>query len=235
MKFLRTIAYVLALNFLAVAGGLGYLWKSRHLDRLRLSAIKAIVFPPAAAPVAESATAGSSATTQPTLQLDELLSKAAGLSAEEQVQFLQRSFDARMAELDVRQRQLADQQRQIDFGGKRLADDRAALDAERKQLTAAEQQAAVDAGDQGFQDSLALYTAMPAKQVKTIFMTLTDDTMMRYLEAMPPRTAAKIMKEFKAPEETDRIQKVLERMRQRSSATQPAGESAAAGTSPIAP
>jgi len=56
-----------------------------------------------------------------------------------------------------------------------------------------------------------------------------DDTMMRYLPKPCPRDpAAKIMKEFKAPpEETDRIQKVLDACASASSATQPAGESAA--------
>jgi hypothetical protein len=55
---------------------------------------------------------------------------------------------------------------------------------------------------------------MPARQVKTIFMSLTDDTMIQYLRAMEPRTATKITKEFKSPEEVTRIGQVLEKMRQ---------------------
>jgi flagellar motility protein MotE (MotC chaperone) len=211
-NLLRTIAYAMALNFLAVVGGAGYLWRTGHLDRGRALAIKALIFP-TTQPVTVATAAGASATTQPTFQLDELLKKAAGLSAEEQVDFLQRSFDSRMAQLDLRQRELADQQRQIDFGRQRLADDRTALEAEKKKLAADQQQAAVQAADQGFQDSLQLYEVMPAKQVKAIFMSLPDDTVMRYLQAMDASKAGKILKEFKTPEETDRIQKVLERMR----------------------
>ena len=227
-KILGLLAGVLALNFLAVAGGVGYLFKSGHLDKSRLSTIKEILFPPP--PPAVTVATGASASTQPSLQLDELLKKAAGRSAEEQVEFLQRSFDSRMAELDLRARQLNDQQHAIDFGRQRLATDRTSLEAEKKQLKAAEDQAAVQASDQGFQDSLQLYSSMPTKQVKTIFMSLSDETMMRYLEAMPPKTAAKIAKEFKTPDETDRIQKVLERMRQReSAATQPVAAVAPAG------
>ena len=63
-------------------------------------------------------------------------------------------------------------------------------------------------------DTLTLYNSMQAKQVKTIFATLDDDTVVRFLSAMQPRTAAKIVKEFKSPEETARIQRVMERMRQ---------------------
>ena len=54
---------------------------------------------------------------------------------------------------------------------------------------------------------------MPGKQVKTIFMSLDEETMRQYLQAMEPRVAAKIMKEFKSQEETARIQKVMEAMR----------------------
>jgi hypothetical protein len=219
-KILGLIAGVLALNFIALAGSVGYLFKSGHLDKTKISAIKEILFPPP--PPAVAIVGAEGASTQPSVQLDELLKKAAGRSAEEQVEFLQRSFDSRMAELDLRQRQLNDQQHQIEFGRTRLVADRTALEAEKKQLKAAEEQAAVQASDQGFQDSLALYSNMPAKQVKTIFLTLSDETMMRYLEAMPPKSATKIIKEFKSPDETDRIQKVMERMRQReSAATQP--------------
>jgi Mg/Co/Ni transporter MgtE len=68
--------------------------------------------------------------------------------------------------------------------------------------------------DTGFQEALALYQAMPARQVKTLFMTLDEDVVTRFLHAMQPRTATKIIKEFKAPDEHDRIQKILEKLRQ---------------------
>jgi flagellar motility protein MotE (MotC chaperone) len=237
-KLLSVIAAVLALNFVSLAGMTGYLWRTGHLDRDRANQIKAILFPAPAASTAELATGGS--TTQPTIELDELIKKAAGLSAEDQVAFLQRSFDARTAELDLRQRQLTDQQRQIDFGRQKLTDDRTALDAEKQSLAATEQQAQQQASDQGFQDSLQLYSTMTPKQVKTIFMTLPDDIVMRYLEAMSTPKAGKIIKEFKSPDETDRIQKVLERMRLQNAGgaqTQPAAAESlpTAGLNPTLP
>jgi hypothetical protein len=54
---------------------------------------------------------------------------------------------------------------------------------------------------------------MPPKQVKQIFMTMDDETVQRYLQAMEPRGATKIVREFKAPDETQRIQRVLDKMR----------------------
>ena len=212
MRFLRVIAYVLALNFLVTAGGASWLWRSGHLDRDRASQIKDILFP---APTTQpTVVAAQGPTTEPSLQLDQLIQKAAGLSPQQQVDFLQRSFDQRMAQLDLRQRQMDDQQRLIDFGQQKLADDRAALAKEKKALDDSEAAAAKLANDQGFQDSLQLYSAMPAKQAKMIFANLPDDVVQRYLEAMDVGTATKIIKEFKTPEETNRIQKVLERMRQ---------------------
>jgi hypothetical protein len=233
-KLFHVIAYTLALNFLAVAGGAGYLFRSGHLDRQRLTAIKAVLFPAPAPATTTAAGRGGPSATQPSAALDELVKKAAGLPSDEQVQLLQHSYDSRMAELDLRQRQLADQQRQIDFGRDRLTAERAALEADKAKF-AAQQQVLAQTNDQGFQDSLALYSAMPAKQVKTVFMTLGDETMMKYLEAMPARTATKIIKEFKTPDEMDRIQKVLERMRLRSESGPTTAPSSTAQLTPGGP
>jgi hypothetical protein len=209
-KLLNVIALALALNFLAAIGGVGYLWRSGHLDRDRVNAIKLVLFPPPATQPAEAAKAAG----QPMLSLDDLLKKATGRSAEEQVEFIQRSFDARLAELDLRQGQINDQQREVDIGRQRLAADRATMDAEKKALDAQVQAAAVLASDQGFQDSLQLYLAMPAPKVKDIFMNLPMNVVVQYLEAMDASKAGKIAKEFKTPPEMDRIQKILEQMRE---------------------
>ena len=55
---------------------------------------------------------------------------------------------------------------------------------------------------------------MPPKQVKLIFMTLNESTVQEYLTAMDTRTAGKIIKEFKTPDETAFVQRILERIRQ---------------------
>ena len=118
-----------------------------------------------------------------------------------------------MAELDRRQRELADLQRQVDMANQSLARDRTSLDAEKKQLADREQLAATLAADKGFQDSLRLYQTMPARQVKQVFLAMDDETVTRYLQAMEPRGATKIVREFKTPDEVQRIQRVLDRMR----------------------
>ncbi|WP_428939493.1 hypothetical protein [Fontivita pretiosa] len=211
-KLIDVIVLTLAVNFLAVIAGIGWLWQQGRLDRQRIAEIRQIVFP--ASPQQSPATQPSAEpTSQPTLKLDELLAKAAGRTATEQVEFIQHAFDAQMALLDRRQRELNDLQRQVELARQQLARDVESLQSREQQLAAREQQANQLASDKGFQDSLALYSTMPARQVKTVFMGLDDQTVMNYLQAMPSRTAGKIIREFKSPEETSRIQRILERMR----------------------
>ena len=220
-KLWNVFVLTLAVNFLAVAAGVAYLYRAGRLDRTRFQAIRLILYPPPAPPVPAATRPAAPARVEPVLQLGELLAQKSGLSAAEQLEFIQQTFDARMAEMDRRQRELADLQRQVDMANTTLAKDRVALDAERKQLSDREQLAATLAADKGFQDSLKLYQSMPARQVKQLFMTIDDETVRRYLQAMEPRGATKIVREFKAPDEVQRIQRVLEKMR--APATRPAG------------
>ena len=228
-KLWNVFVLTLAVNFLAVAGGVAYLYKDGRLDKQRIDAIKLILYPPPTPTPPATTQPAEAAKAEPVLQLGELLAQKSGLSTAEQLEFIQQTFDTRMAELDRRQRELADLQRQVDMANAALARDRAALDAGRKQLADREQLAATLAADKGFQDSLKLYESMPAKQVKQLFMTMDDEPVTRYLQAMEPRGATKIVREFKAPDEAQRIQRVLEKMR--GPATRP---STAAGAAPTA-
>jgi len=219
------LVLTLAMNFLLVIGAVAWLYQSGRLDRPRMHAIKEVVFPPpaAATPAVEPETA-TDPTTQPALKLEALLAKQSNLTAGEQVEFIQRTFDAHMTQLDRRARELADLKSQVDFASQKLESDRAALEADRKKLEEERQQAQKLATDQGFQDTLGLYNSMPAKQVKQVFMTLPDETVMHYLDAMTPRKAGKIIEEFKSPDELDRIQRVLEKLRRGEPTTQEAKE-----------
>jgi hypothetical protein len=211
-KLLTVLMLTLAMNFLAAVGGVAYLFQSGKLDKAKVAQIKDIV-------TGKGAATQPSATTQPSssgsrLNLTNLMANQTGHSAVEQIEFLSRTFDARMLELDQRQRQITDLQRQVDLANQKLAADRAALDKREKDLADQQQQAQRLQSDQGFQTSLALYDSLPPKQVKTMFMALSEQTVQQYLQAMDTRTAGKIIKEFKSPDETSFIQRVLERIRQ---------------------
>jgi len=211
-KIINVIVLTLAMNFLLILAGSGWLLKSSHMDRDKFTELKKLLFA-TSEPTTEPASTQPVATTEPADRLAELLAKASGRPAGEQVNFIRQAFDTEMAELDRKQRELADLQHQIDLARNQTKLDRAKVEQQAKDLQAQADQQTKLAADKGFQDTLELYNVLPAKQVKTIFMTLSDETVMQYLQAMDPRVASKIIKEFKQPEETTRIQKVLEKIR----------------------
>ncbi len=238
-KLLSAIVFVLAINFLAVLGGVGWLFQSGKMDREKLGLIKDMLFAEPKPPeVVATQPATQPAATEPTtLKLDELLAKYAGRRTGEQVELIQQSIDAQAVALDRRSRELDDLMQQILREKEELARKTASLDSDRQQLTEQEKKQVADASDKGFQDSLKLLMAMPGKQAKAAFMDLDDPTVARYLQAMPPRSASKIIKEFKTPVEQTRINLVLDRMRQggKSPATQPADANAAVAETPTTP
>ena len=213
-KLFLVLVLTLALNFLGLAGGVGYLFQTGQLNKAKIAQVKDVVFgQPAPPPAAAQAGAVPGKGADSRNSLSNLMSNQGGRSALEQVEFLRRTFDAQMLELDQRQCQISDLQRQVDLANQKLAVDRAALDKREKDLASREQEAQRLQDDAGFQSSLAIYTAMPSKQVKSIFMGLGEQTVQQYLEAMDTRTAGKIIKEFKSADETAFIQRVLERIR----------------------
>jgi hypothetical protein len=213
-KLAAIISAVLAMNFVVVAAGVGYLVQQKRLDREKVYAIRDLLFPPPQPQQPPAEVAADPSPLAPTLRLEELLSRSAGRSTSEQVEFIQHSFDAQMAQLDRRERELIDLHRQVDLAKAQMARDRRLLESQKKLLDENQQQMQQLATDEGFQDTLTLYSSMTGKQVKAIFLTLDDATVARYLQAMQPRVAARVIKEFKTPDEIARIQRVLEMMRQ---------------------
>lgn len=209
-KLFDVLMLVLAINFIVVAVGVVYLFHDGKLDKDKVKQIRELVFTTTQPTTQQTA----SATTKPAGGLDQLLAQETGHTAAEQVEYMQRSFDAQQETLDRRQQELLNLKTQVDLAQAKLSKDRADLLAEKKRLQDQESEAARQAADKGFQDALALYEAMPAKQAKDVFMGLDDGTVVRFIDAMDPLQASKILKEFKSPDETVRVGKLLERIRQ---------------------
>ena len=210
----NVLVLVLAMNFLASAGGIYWLYSGGHLNKEKLTAIREILFPPSEKVELATTQPSDSSTTMPSVRLEELLAKYAGRPATEQLEYIRQSFDAQMVQLDRAHRELATLQKTVELAQKQLADDRKALADERKKFEERQKLAEKLANDKGFQDSLAMYESLPSRQVKEVFMGLDDAAVVQYLQAMESRTAAKIMKEFKTQPESERLKKIMERMRQ---------------------
>ena len=220
-KIFNVLVLTLAVNFLALAGAIGYLYKTKKLDKDKVQAIREIVFP-TTAPASATTQPTDGATTQPSLNLDELLKAHAGLPAAEQVQMVQRAADFRMAELERRHREVTALHDLVKNAEAKLKAEREAFERQRAALEEREQEAARLASDKGFQDALKLYGTMKPKQIKDVFVGLPDDVVVRYLRAMEPRVASKVLKEFTTPAEVQRVQMLMERVRAAEAAALPA-------------
>lgn len=229
-KLFNLLALVLAMNFLAAAGGVGWLFQRGQLDKAKMLAVKEIVFPKTqpAAPATQPAKAEPPT---PLLRLDTLLAKQSGRRAGEQVEVIQQTFDAQSAQLDRRWRELDNLQAQLAGEQKKLAEASAALEAARRQLADREQQATQQGADKGFEKTLEIYSS-DAKLAKASFMDLPDDAVARYLGAMDPRARKKVIQEFKSPPEKARVGRVLGRMSQAGPSAPPATQPAADGAAP---
>lgn len=212
-KLFNALMIVLAMNFLAAVGGIAYLFNTGALTKEKIADIRAVVFPPPADPIDESAATEDAPLATPKGSLDQLLAAHSTRPLSEQVDFMQQRFDAQMAMLSRRGRELADQQRQIELAQRQLVKDREQFAKDRSAFEAHQQQAVAVVEDAAFEAALELYTRMPAKQAKQVFAGLDDDTVIRYLRAMDARAASRIIKEFKAPQEIQQIQRILETMR----------------------
>lgn len=235
-RIFQVLILTLAINFLAVAGGVGWLFASGKLTKEKLDVLHGMLFAPPPAPEVVTTNPATQPTTQPAMsKLDELLAKYSGRRAGEQVEALQQSVDAQAAALDRRSRELDNLMQQILREKAELARKSTALDAEHARMIEQENQQIAKAADAGFQTSLDLYNAMPAKKVKAAFLAMPDDAVVRFLQSMQPRTASKIISEFKAPDEQERINRILERMRTGGGpATRPSAAEPVAGTGSLA-
>ena len=212
-KLFNVLVLTLAINFLAIAGGLGWLASSGKLNKAKFAAIREVVFPPTTTQPVDVKKAEVDPTTQPTLKLELLLAKNSGLPAGQRIEALQRTFDQQQAILDRREREMMAIKEQADKAAKGVREDRDALEKAAKAFKVREAESKKLATDEGFQNTLSLYNSMNSKQVKQVFATLDDQTVMHYLQAMEPRAASKIIKEFKTDDEVHRIQQVMEQMR----------------------
>ena len=217
---------VLALNFVAIAAGLGYLVGTGKLDQEKAKQVAKVVFPDPPAPASQPALeTQSAATTQPLLRFDELLARQTGKTAAEQVAFLRATFDSMSAQLDRQRREVLDLKRQVDLAQAQATRDRVALDARTKALDDRANTQRTLENDAGFKMSLEVYEAMDVKQIKEIFLQLDEETVVRYLQAMEPRRVSRIVKEFTTPEELSKAQSLLEKMRKNDASQEAASAS----------
>ena len=183
-KIFDTLVLLLAINFLAVAGGVGWLYQSGHLDRERVKTIKETLFPLPVAEIPATQPSGTDAPAPAAQRLAELLARrSGGKMTSDKVESIQQAFDMAFAQLDRREREAGDREQQVARANAKLAEDRKALEDDRRKLIEQGKQADKLASDKGFQDTLNLYSTMTSKQVKSLFMTMDESAAADDLDA----------------------------------------------------
>jgi flagellar motility protein MotE (MotC chaperone) len=238
MKKLFTFVSMLCLlNLLAVGGLLGYLIATQRVDRnkavviadllrhqgtpenLRAQVIE-ILGPPATAPATGPASRPA-------------LARFDGpATAEERIDFARQAMEQERLRLEIDAQDLRHRQELLERMQARVEADRKKVDDDRKAFEAAIAQTTSKSGDEAFQKSMALYEELKPRQLKDLFIPMGPELAARYLGGMAPDRAAKIISEYKTPEERAFVKLVLDRLRGTGTDNASAPRTAA---SPVAP
>jgi flagellar motility protein MotE (MotC chaperone) len=138
--------------------------------------------------------------------------EAPATSAEKQADLQKREIML-LQEAAVAYADLRSQQERLKLEWAQLEDKRGALAAEKKRL--AEQKLAnmAEQKRKGFQQVRELYSSMKARDVKEIWKGLDTDVVVALAKAIEPGKVAKILREFKQPDEVDKKRQILEQIR----------------------
>jgi flagellar motility protein MotE (MotC chaperone) len=223
MRLIGQIFAVMALmHLLAALVLVGWLAGTDRLNRQRLVAVKQMF----AQTITEQRQADQKAEAEAAEQAERQAARARAegkgpqSTAEELAE--ERTRDELMLrQLERTRRELEDLRRNLQISRMRM---------ERQQQDLVEAQRAVEAkakqikqrlNEEGFQKAVALYQTMPPKQVKEHFLQLVQqekvEEVVNYLEAMEPRKAANVLREFKTDQEITHAVRLTERLRGRGS------------------
>jgi len=195
------IALIAIANLLIVSGLVGYLIASGKLNAESADKIAAVLRGEKLIPASQVATQPAG---WPTTQV---------ASTQKAKPFSLELLEVQQALLEREKRLIEDRYSRVKDAEFKLLKDREEFLQKQKEFYKQVEMFQKASKDEGFDKALALYSQMPAKLAKEDFMKLDIDVVVAYLMKMPKRTAAKILKEFKTPEEQKKRQEILEKIR----------------------
>lgn len=111
-------------------------------------------------------------------------------------------------------------QHQLDVQMKLIEAKLSELDAKQQAFDEAVAAQLDEMQQEDFKEAVAMLEGIPPKQAKGVFQQMLkqgeDDQVVSYLSAMQQRLAAKVLKEFKLPNEVAQATQLIEQLRQRS-------------------
>jgi hypothetical protein len=219
----RVIAVLAVIHILALGGGVGWLVSTDRLNRDRAERIVDMI----ATTIEEAeqqrqAEAAKEAEKQAERERQERIANIgkSGSAAEQlaeqrkQNEVLLRRLERTRSEIQVLRDSLALARRRMEEQRDKLVDQKEALE---QRLASIEERL----NDEGFKRAVELYESIPPDQAKRMFLQLMDrretDQVVMYLEAMQPRKAAGVLREFEQGPEIVRAVELTERLRARGS------------------
>jgi hypothetical protein len=223
MKAARNaLIVVLILHALAVAGGVGWLHLTGRLNRERVK--RAVeVFEPTIdqekdqVKAVEAKAQEAKAAADEAIHMQKISMGAASLT--DRLTAEQDTSDLAAQKLERLQRDISDLRKQLEDAKGEVARQKADLLAQRDAFHKEVEKFEKQQNDANFQQAVAVYEQLPAKQVKQIFQQmLTDgrtDAAVNYLAAMQLRKTAAVLKEFKSEGEVAQSAELMKQLRQR--------------------
>jgi hypothetical protein len=213
---------VLLVNALALGGVVGWLAATDRLSKDRIREAAGVfhnTIQEQAALDAEKAKAEEEALelAEQALRLEQVaggpMEPEQRLAALQQVDEKQRALiERRKVEVEQLQRQLDTQRRMIE---QRIAE----LDAKQQAFDEAVAEQLDEMEEEDFKEAVAMLEGIPPKQAKAVFQELLQEgdqeQVVSYLSAMEQRKAAKVLKEFKLPNEVAQAADLIEQLRLR--------------------
>ncbi len=218
MKTIGTALTTLAIaNLLALAGFVGWLGATDRLSPERVREIRAILAPTvaeaaAAAAEAEAAReAEAAAADEAARRANPPLTPGAVLARREV------ALDASAQEIARVRQEVRERQAELDRQVAAVAEARAALEAEREAWEAARAAEMARADDAQFDKLVSLFAALKARDARDLVLEMEArgerEEIVRILDALPVRSAAKIVAELKTPEQRTLASALLARLR----------------------
>lgn len=216
------IATLLVLNALLLIGGGLWLWSSGRLNKYRVQRLVELFKPTVAqekqAELEAQAKAKEEAEKQSQARWLEQVAEGPAtlterLKVDEQVREVATQRAERLS------REIADLRRRLESDTQLLSKQRAEIDQKRKELDDLMQREQKLRADEDFQQTVAMYEKLPARQAKQMLQNLLQQNkksqVVEYLAAMQQRKAAGVLKEFKSPQEVAQASELLQMLRMR--------------------
>ncbi|MFN3166327.1 MAG: hypothetical protein ACE37H_04600 [Phycisphaeraceae bacterium] len=214
---------VLLVNALALGSVLGWLGATDRLSKQRVREAAGVfnhTIQEQAALDAEKAKAEQEA-----LELAEQalrLEQVAGgpMEPEQRLAALQQVDEKQRALIERRKVEVEQLQRQLDTQRKLIEQRLAELDEKQQAFNQAVAAQLEEMEQEDFQEAIAMLEGIPPKQAKAVFQELLkagdQEQVVSYLSAMQARKAAKVLQEFKLPNEIAQAADLIEQLRLRS-------------------